>query len=72
MCNEHDHYQSRSTEEYNNLCFRHAVLEALQGRHVTTSTETYSQGKTECDICLREAEAILQTIKQGKSSYRIL
>lgn len=55
MCVDHEHHTSYSTETYNNLCFRHATLEAINGNHVETETVTY-EGQTDCEVCDIERE----------------
>lgn len=51
MCNDHEHYTELATDKYNKLCFRHAVLESLQGHRVDMTTQSYATGNNDCDVC---------------------
>jgi hypothetical protein len=60
MCNEHEHHISYHTDD-EALCFRHAVLATINGKHVDTYISTYEMnGKLEngCNICDIEREEL--------------
>ena len=57
MCNDHEHHIEYSTEDYQRLCFKHAILEALKDVYVETDvveecrvTKLYR----DCALCEKE------------------
>jgi hypothetical protein len=55
MCNDHEHYVGYSTTDYNSLCFRHSVIEAVKGFEVEVDVQAYEQRP--CELCEVEQEA---------------
>jgi len=52
-----------STNEYNTLCFRHAVIQALQGKDVAAEVE---EDFYFCELCLKEERKVKPPIKNKK------
>ncbi len=65
MCNNHDHYITYSNDEYSYLCFRHATLEAINGKTVSTEVQLDCP-KTDCDICDQEYLDLKNYTQEGE------